>query len=90
MLIAVLADDPLGRETGHQDRHPALRQPGQPGQLIDRDTGVLADLPYGGQGQAVHGKRELSAGSQLHMLAAETPHHVPEQLSDLALRLLAA
>jgi len=24
------------------------------------------------------------------MLAAETPHHVPEQLSDLALRLLAA
>ena len=38
----------------------------------------------------VHGKRELPASSQLHMLAAETPHHVPEQLSDLALRLLAA
>ncbi len=88
--IAVLADDPLSREPAHQDRHAAFRQPGQPGQLVDRDAGVLADLPYGGKGRAVPGKRELPAGSQLRMLAAETPHHVPEQLSDLALRLLAA
>jgi len=59
--IAVLANDPLSREPGHQDRHAALRQPGQPGQFVDRDTGVLGDLPHGGQGRAVHGNGNCSA-----------------------------
>src|ERR1035437_1268132 len=42
--IAVFANNPLGGEAAHEDRYPALGQPGQPRDLVDSDAWMLGDL----------------------------------------------
>jgi len=56
MLIGVLADDPLRHHPGHQDRHPALGEPGQPRELADGHAGMPGYLLQ--QGKVRAGQRE--------------------------------